>query len=378
MACIDRTSAPPHASLRSGAAHKKVRVMRRIDRPALLLLLLVLLAPSAAAQTTTSTIEGKVTDATGAALPGAEVRVSGTTLASERTATTGTNGFYRVTALPAGNYTLVISAQGFGSRTAALELTLNRVVTFDVTLQVQGVETVVEVSSPMVDATTSATGGTITPRQITELPVNGRNYLDLLQLVPGVAINRQVDPDSDRANPVLGERSGNNNFLIDGIPNKDTVNGGPAQQFTQESIAEFQVLTNGYKAEFGQASGAVVNVITKSGSNAYHGVGSLFFRDDALDSSNSLDETRTDAAAAQPLHLRRVGRRSDCPGQGLFLRLRGAHFRGPSTGFQVSGYRQRGGQPTAPRRRKRRSTSRRGPPRRERLSSSISRSVSIN
>ena len=138
MACIDRTSAPPHASLRSGAAHKKVRVMPRIDRPALLLLLLFLLAPSAAAQTTTSTIEGTVTDASGAVLPGAEVKVSGTTLASERTATTGTNGFYRVTALPAGNYTLVISAQGFASRTAALELTLNRVVTFDVTLQVAG------------------------------------------------------------------------------------------------------------------------------------------------------------------------------------------------------------------------------------------------
>jgi hypothetical protein len=267
--------------------------MPRIDRPALLLLLL-LLTSSAAAQTTTSTIEGTVTDATGAVVPGAEVKVSGTTLASERTATTGANGFYRVTALPAGNYTLAISAKGFATRTAGLELTLNRVVIFDVTLQIGDVETVVEVSSPLVDATTSATGATITPRQITELPVNGRNYLDLLQLVPGVAINRQVDPNSDSANPVLGERSGNNNFLIDGQSNKDTVNGGPAQQFNQETIAEFQVLTNGYKAEFGQASGAIVNVITKSGGNEYRGVGSLFFRDDALDSSNSLDEKETD------------------------------------------------------------------------------------
>ena len=273
--------------------------MPRIDRPALLLLLL-LLASSAAAQTTTSTIEGTVTDATGAVVPGAEVKVSGTTLASERTATTGANGFYRVTALPAGNYTLAISAKGFGTRTAGLELTLNRVVVFDVTLQLEGVEAVIDVSSPLVDASTSATGATITPRQITELPVNGRNYLDLLQLVPGVAINRQVDPNSDSANPVLGERSGNNNFLIDGQPNKDTVNGGPAQQFNQETIAEFQVLTNGYKAEFGQASGAVVNVITKSGGNDYRGVGSLFFRDDGLDATNSLDETRTD-----PLPLRR-------------------------------------------------------------------------
>ena len=295
---------PPHASLRSGAAYKKVTVMRRIDRPAQLVLLLffvlVLLAPGAAAQTTTSTIEGKVTDTTGAALPGAGVRVSGEALASERTATTGRDGFYRVTALPAGNYTLAISAPGFASRTAAFELTLNRVVTLDVTLQLEGVEAVVEVSSPLVDATTSATGTTITARQINELPVNGRNYLDLLALVPGVAINGQVDPNSDRSNPVLGERSGNNNFLIDGQSNKDTVNGGPAQQFNQETIAEFQVLTTGYKAEFGQASGAIVNVITKSGGNSYHGVGSVFYRGDALDSSNSLDETRTN-----PLPLRR-------------------------------------------------------------------------
>jgi hypothetical protein len=128
----------------------------------------------------------------------------------------------------------------------------------------------------------------------------GRNYLDLLQLVPGAAINRHVNPDSDSANPVLGERSGNNNFLIDGQSNKDTVNGGPAQQFNQETIAEFQVLTNGYKAEFGQASGAIINVITKSGTNALNAVGSVFFRNDALDSSNSLDTTRT-----EPLPLRR-------------------------------------------------------------------------
>src|SRR6185503_17098798 len=76
---------------------------------------------------------------------------------------------------------------------------------------------------------------------------------------------------------------------------KNTVNGGPAAQFNQETIAEFQVLTTGYKAEFGQASGAIVNVITKSGGNGFHGVGSLFYRDDSFDSSNSLDTTKDDA-----------------------------------------------------------------------------------
>jgi hypothetical protein len=262
--------------------------------------LLLLLAAGAAAQTTTSTLEGTVSDASGAVIQGAEVAVSGAMLGAERRATTDVRGVYRVTALTAGTYTITVTAAGLAASAATLDVTLNRVVTFDVTLQVGGVQETVAVTTPALDPSTSATGATITAREITELPVNGRNYLDLLQLVPGVAINRQVDPDNDRANPVLGERSGNNNFLIDGQSNKDTVNGGPAQQFNQETIAEFQVLTSGYKAEFGQASGAIVNVITKSGSNLFNGVGSLFIRDDALDASNSLDQTRTD-----PLPLRR-------------------------------------------------------------------------
>ena len=285
------------------------RTKLRGCRVALIVLSLTLfmfhiLSASAAAQTTTSTIEGTITDVTGAAVAGAEVKVSGATLASGRSTTTDADGFYRLTALPAGSYSLTVSGSGFATSTANIELTLNRVVTLDVKLQVGGVGAVVTVSAdaPLLERNASATGTTITPRQITELPVNGRNYLDLLQLVPGVAINRQGDPNnltgnpnSDNANPVLGERSGNNNFLIDGQPNKDTVNGGPAAQFNQETIAEFQVLTTGYKAEFGQASGATVNVITKSGGNDYHGVASLFHRNNAFDSNNSLDPTVTEA-----------------------------------------------------------------------------------
>jgi len=276
--------------------------MPRIDVPRVVVMpaLLLLLAAVAAAQTTTSTLEGTVTDASGAVIQGAAVTVIGATLAAERRATTDARGVYRVTALPAGTYTVTVTAPGLAASAASLDVTLNRVVTFDVTLQVGGVQETVAVSTSTLDPSTSATGATITPREILELPVNGRNYLDLLQLVPGVAINRQVDSTNDRSNPVLGERSGNNNFLIDGQSNKDTVNGGPAQQFNQETIAEFQVLTSGYKAEFGQASGAIVNVITKSGSNLFNGAGSLFFRDDALDRSNSLDQTRT-----EPLPLRR-------------------------------------------------------------------------
>lgn len=249
------------------------------------------------AQTTTSTIEGTVKDANGALVAGATVKASSPTLSTDRTVVTDSEGVYRIVALPAGEYTVSVTQSGFAESTSKVELTLNRTLTLDFQLQVgqvSGAQVSVTTEPPLVDTNTSATGTTITPRQIAELPVNGRDYLDLLQLVPGVAINRQADTNSDSSNPVLGERSGNNNFLIDGQPNKDMSEGGPGAQFNQETIAEFQVLTTGYKAEFGQASGGLVNVITKSGANQYHGVFSFFLRNDALDSLNSLDATRTE------------------------------------------------------------------------------------
>src|SRR5260370_29553792 len=107
----------------------------------------------------------------------------------------------------------------------------------------------------LLESTTSSSGATILPQQIEQMPINGRNYLDLLQLVPGVAINRQQDPTLDGATPILGERGGNALFLIDGMPNRDEVNGGAAAQFNQDSILEFQAVTSGYNAEFGHGAG---------------------------------------------------------------------------------------------------------------------------
>ena len=266
------------------------------------LLVIICLSLSIIAQTTTSTIEGTITDANGALVVGATVKAVGNSLATERTVTTDKDGFYRLVAMPAGTYTLTTSQSGFAPKTSTIELTLNRVAVFNVQLQIAGKDVQVDVSSvgQLLETNEGTVGLTITPKQITELPVNGRNYLDLLQLVPGIAINRQADPKGDNATPSLGERGGNTNFFIDGHPNKDTVNGGPAAQFNQETIAEFQVLTTGYKAEFGQASGAIVNVITKSGGNQFHGVGSFFLRNDRLDGLNSLKTTLT-----QPLPLSR-------------------------------------------------------------------------
>src|SRR5215211_1477827 len=268
----------------------------------LVVLCFLLTAATALAQTTISTIEGTIKDAQGSVVSGAQVSVKSPALGIERTATSDANGFYRITALPAGNYSIAISHAGFAPRTFDnVELTVNRTLTLDIPLEVGAVQEQVDVVeyAQLLNPTTASTGATVTPQQIREMPTNGRNYLDLMQLVPGVVVNRQANTGSDNSTPVLGERAGNNNFLIDGQPNKDNVTGGAASQFNQETIAEFQVLTAGFRAEFGQASGAIVNVITRSGTNDYHGLASIFFRNNVFDSSNSLDTTQDEAPFLQ-------------------------------------------------------------------------------
>src|SRR5262245_7511657 len=252
--------------------------------------LICILFSSSALSQTTSNIQGTIRDAKGAVVKGAQIQCASQTLAIERTATSDEEGFYRLAALPAGTYKIIVSATSFANSTfETVELTVNRTLSLDVQLEVGSMKEQINITAEtaLIDSTTAAIGATVTPQQIRDMPVNGRNYLDLMQLVPGVTVNRQANQGADNSTPVLGERAGNNNFMIDGQPNKNTVSGGAAAQFNQETIAEFQVLTAGYKAEFGQASGAIVNVITRSGSNAFHGLGSLFYRNDAFDSSNN-------------------------------------------------------------------------------------------
>jgi len=245
-------------------------------------------APLLSAQTT-STIQGTLTDKQGLAISGAELRLSGDTIGTSRTMTSDSAGAYAFQNLPAGLYTLSVSHAGFSTRAFQdLDVTLNRTLTFNVLLEVGRVDEVVKVSAdlPLLETNSSSTGSTILPQDIGNMPINGRNYLDLLQLVPGVAINRQADLNSDNATPILGERANNTGFLIDGLPNENELAGGAAAQFNQDTIAEFQVITTGYKAEFGHSSGGVVNVITKSGGNDLHGLASVYHRNNAFDSSD--------------------------------------------------------------------------------------------
>jgi outer membrane receptor protein involved in Fe transport len=238
---------------------------------------------------TTSTITGTVRDKQGLSVAGAEIHVSSAELAIDRSATTDADGTYHLTALPPGIYAIKVSKDGFQTELVKdLEVTLNRTLVYDISLQVGSMSQTVEVSSavPLLEPTISSTGSTITTQEIEDMPINGRNYLDLLQLVPGVALNRQNDPAGDNSTPILGERGGNALYLIDGMPNRDNFNGGPSAQFNQDSILEFQVVTGGYKAEFGHASGGIINVVTRGGTNDWHGGLSLFYRSSVFDSNN--------------------------------------------------------------------------------------------
>src|SRR5277367_2338743 len=218
-----------------------------------LAVILFLFASLGAAQTT-STIEGTVKDKQGLAVPGAQVHVTNSALAVDRVVVTESDGSFRIATLPPGVYEIKASKEGFQSEVYKnLEVTLNRTLSFDIAMQVGSLNQTVEVNSatPLLETSTSSTGATITPQQIEEMPINGRNYLDLLQLIPGVALNRQNDPAGDNSTPIIGERGGNALFLIDGLPNQEIFKGGPSAKFNRNWILEFQVISAGYKAEFG-------------------------------------------------------------------------------------------------------------------------------
>jgi len=207
----------------------------------LLAVLWTCLPTQCAVAQTTSTLQGTIRDQQGLAIAGAAVTLDGP-LARNIRVISDDNGFYRIPGLQAGTYNLRATKSGFAARAYQdLIVTVNRSLTLDVTLSVSPREETITVSAapPLLETAVSSTGSTILPEQIEKMPINGRNYLDLMQLVAGVTINPQADAGKDSAVPILGERGGNAVFLIDGMPNNNSVDGGPASPFDQDSILEF-------------------------------------------------------------------------------------------------------------------------------------------
>ena len=255
---------------------------------------LLLLHTPAFAQVTTADIVGRVTDASGAVLPGVTVTAENLATHETRVAPTGGSGDYAFTLLPIGRYKVTIELQGFTSQTANLVLAAGDRSRLDAKLQVGAVSENVTVvaESPLVQTDSSTLSSLVTEKAVQDLPVNGRNFVRLVQLVPGAtegvpnSLASGTRPDDRRqtsAVSINGALDNQNNQLLDGIDNNERYIGTMVVKPSIDAIAEVKVQTNMYSAEVGRTAGGVVNIITKSGSNNFHGSAFEFNRNDKFD-----------------------------------------------------------------------------------------------
>jgi outer membrane receptor protein involved in Fe transport len=272
-------------------------------KPCLLVACFLLIPAFLIAQTFRGTILGTVTDPSGNVISGATVKVHNTATGLERTVTTTADGTYTIPELPIGTYTVTINQTGFQTSVTSdviVDVAAERRV--DIKLQVGQVSQIVEVSGdelPMVETTTNTLGGVITAETVQDMPVNGRDYTKLIYLNPGVAGSPDQISDSPGSYgefSMNGARGRSNNYLLDGTDmndgyrndpaiNQAGVFGTPATILPIDAVAEVNVLSN-FEPEYGRNAGAVINIVTKSGSNSWHGTAAEYFRNDALDARN--------------------------------------------------------------------------------------------
>jgi hypothetical protein len=260
------------------------------------LLIVGTLTPSRlAAQEITATILGTVTDSSGAVIPDATVSVTNLSTKAERRTTTTTAGVFFFTSLPIGDYKLRVTKEGFKQyERTSIHLDVNQKLSFDVALEVGATTQAITVTGEiaLVETSTGMVSNLVGSAQTQALPLNGRAFNQLVDLVPGVApdngrVGGGVGLNSDTAVSVNGNQSNANVFLVDGVYNED--NGSSANLLVTpsvDSLEEFNILRNNYSAEFGGGTGAIVNVVTKAGTQTFHGDLFEFLRNDALDSAN--------------------------------------------------------------------------------------------
>src|SRR5579863_4243538 len=251
-------------------------------RARIVLVFVLLVAVSLSAQTFRGTILGTVTDAQGAVVSGAKVTVKNVATGLERSTETSASGGYVLSELPIGTYTVTVTLAGFEtSETTGVTVDVSSERRVDAAMKPGQVSTKVEVSGdllPQVETTSTEIGGTLTADTIESLPVNGRDYQKLIYMNPGVAGSPDQITDSPGSYGTFsmnGSRGRSNNFLLDGTDmndgfrndpaiNEAGVFGDPATILPLDAVAELKVLSN-YEAEYGRNSGAVINIVTKSG-----------------------------------------------------------------------------------------------------------------
>jgi outer membrane receptor protein involved in Fe transport len=270
--------------------------MRRIPHLIGSALLCLAAAAPLLAQQGSAELRGRVTDESGGALPGATVVVRHQESGVFRQATSGTDGSYFLAGVVPGVYELNVEMDGFKRYSRRdLKLEIGKTATVDARLEVGGrtEELTVTAEAPIVDITSKEVGGNITERELTDLPSINRNFIGFVGLLPGVIPNISTESFGSDSVSVNGQDARNNNYLLDGGNNNDDVIGqraGNQARTPLEAVQEFQVLTNQYDAEFGRTTGAVINAVTKSGTNAFHGSGFAFVQDASLTEKNYFTE----------------------------------------------------------------------------------------
>ena len=259
------------------------------------------------AQVAGGTLSGSITDPSGAAVANAQVVIKNLATGVAKTVTTNTDGFYSAANLLPGDYEVSVSAPGFNTEIKkGITINVGSQPVFNLALQIGSVSNNVQVTTeaPTVQLTSSDISATVTATTVRELPLNGRSWTDLAALQPGVD-TIQTQPSfatgADRGNrgfgqqlTISGARPQQNNYRLDGISLNDYANGAPGSvlggNLGVDAIQEFSVLTSNYSAEYGKTSGGVVNAITRSGINGFHGSAYEFLRNSALDARNYFED----------------------------------------------------------------------------------------
>jgi len=276
--------------------------------------LLVLTTPWVAAQQSTATLAGTVSDETGAVLPGVEITVRNVENGSTRDVITGDTGQFRVTNLAPGEYELRAQLPGFQTAVRSeIGLNVGRSPSLNLTLSVGSVseEVIVTGDAPLVDTLTSTVRELVDDRKIRDLPLNGRSFDQLALLQAGVVAHRgHVNPNASASTAsgmrfsVGGARPTANSFVLDGTNINDAQGATPGSasgvNLGVEAIREFEILTNSFDATFGRSAGAIINVVTKSGTNQLHGSVFYFHRNDNLDARNFFDRSGSTRADSKP------------------------------------------------------------------------------
>ena len=233
---------------------------------------LLLVAPVAVLAQTTGTIEGVITDQSGAALPGVTVELAGIKLQGARSAVTSADGRYRFLSLTPGDYTVTGTLAGFGKVQKKATVGLDATVQANLQLNLSTTaEVTVTGEAPLIDSTSTTAGSNFGGKVIDKLPLPSRNYADVVFTQPGVQADNGETQGRSLAISIYGSTSAENSFLIDGVNTTNVIKGIQGKDINTEFIQEVEVKTSGYQAEYGRNTGGIVNVITKSGGNEFHG-----------------------------------------------------------------------------------------------------------